>query len=290
MCLGKKYAELNTEIVMEIPAQPQPTVARTAAANSSNNLTSFLRELVVFLFQQRAFTYPIFLLLLILIGGYSLKKMYMTPTRTVTVVGVGTKIVAPDQATVSFSLVYPAQTQTDAINGGETKFNAILSSIGAVKPTIEKTAYQVVQNTGTATTGQAASAASGYQYVNAAKITINNPAQAADLVKTLYANGATLVTQPLFLPKDKDTVDQEVQQAAVQDARNQVQQLAHAAGASVGRVVSIQPGTSTGQTGTAITGNVQNSTVANSKVAPDLTNTMAEITIQATTTVTYELQ
>jgi uncharacterized protein YggE len=222
------------------------------------------------LFANKGVAYPIFILILVIVGAYIVKGFYTRPSRTITVVGIGSKKVQPTSAVVSFSVVVPGGSQQEAINAGEQKFGSILNSVASFQASVEKTAYQVVQS----------ESGGGYQYVSAAKLTVNGPEKASEMVKALYQSGATIVAQPRFIPQDQERVDREVRELAVKDARARAGEMARASGAWVGKVISIQEGGSTGESGTSVTGTQSD----------QQSSILGEIEIQALATVVYELR
>jgi uncharacterized protein YggE len=234
------------------------------------------QKVVTFVVRYKVVTYPLFLLLLILIAlGYV--RDFFPATHTITVVGVGDEKVKLDKASVSFSVVVAGATQADVIANGEQKFNGLLAAVGSYKPDVDKTTYQVVQNTTNP------SAAQAYQYVNAAKLTISDASKVSDLVKALYSGGATVVSQPVYIPANQNQVDSDVRALAVRNAQSQAQQIARASGAALGRADSIQDNGSTGKTGTSVTGTTASS-------GENLLNSTGQVEVQAVVTVVYELR
>lgn len=202
---------------------------------------------------------------------------YGNSPRVVSVVGVGTKTVKPASATVSFSVVFEGSSRQEAIAQGESIFSSTLSGLSQFGDLrIDKNAFQVSENADSAGGGIV------YRYVNAAKITTNDPIKVQDISKYLYQSGATAVTQVRYIPEDQEKVDRDLRTAAVKDARAKAQQMAAASGARLGRAISIQEGASTGQTGTPVTAGATGDSGSLSEVG--------EIELQAVTTVIFQLR
>jgi uncharacterized protein YggE len=228
--------------------------------------------------------------LFLLLGGAAVGYSFITqPTRTITVIGTGKKTIPPEQAVLSFSLLFESPSQQQAISGGETRFNQLLNAVNGFSPkSVDTTPYQVTNRNATRTAGTLATEPV-YQYVNAARVTIEDTSKVSELIKALYDNGATVVGQVRYAAKDQNAVDRELQKLAVENATQKAREMARTGSARLGKVLTIQEGVSTGQTGTAVTGS-QNS---NTSTTPNPSNTSSgsssEIELQAQVTVVYEL-
>jgi len=255
----------------------------TAQLPQSNDLHTFVqnnRTLVVGL-----------AVLFFLLGGGAVGYSFITkPTRSITVIGTGKKTLAPEQAVVSFSLLFENPSQQLAISGGETRFAQLLKSVEKFSPaSVEATPYQITSRNNSQTTNGQLVTAPVYQYINAARLTINSPQQVNDVIKTLYDNGASIVGQVRYIAKDQDKVDRQLQQLAVQNATDKARDMAQTGGARLGKVLTIQEGTSTGVTGTSVTGSGAPSTGASPAPTTTASSSSNQIELQAQVTVIYEL-
>lgn len=204
--------------------------------------------------------------------------------RTITVVGTGTKLVTPAEATVSFSYVYDGVSRDAVVTEGEAGFSKIVSGLSKFSPKdVSKTTYQVLENPQTAVTGGKVERVSQFQYINAARITVSDPKMIEQVVSYLYDSGATNVTQVRFAPANQEKVETEVRGMAIEDAKMRAQGMVKATGARLGRVINIQEGASGTQQGSSVT-NVTSQ--ANGKAGADGSN----IEMQSVVTVTYELR
>jgi uncharacterized protein len=228
-------------------------------------------------------------LVIILFGSYVYNSYQQNKvTRSVSVSGIGNKSVKPEKAIVSFSISLDAPSQAQAVSLGEQKFENILTGLSKYKPTeVNKTTYQISQSTRkipTTTDDKKTVLTSAYEYVNAARITIDNPSEINDVIKYLYSAGAAVVTQARFVPKDEAAADREARNLAIKDAWTRANDLARASGARVGKVLSIQESSTTNaQTGTPVTDSGSSKTDTKSGASAD------GIQIQAGVTVVYEL-
>lgn len=247
--------------------------------------------------QNKAVLYPLFILLLVFAGAAFVRDALRSPVRSATVVGIGKTKVKPETATVTFSYTLSANTQEEAIEAGERQFGTLLNSISAFNPEIERTGYQVilgntaaVPTPATGTTPQLPSLSrrvGSFQYINAARVTVSDPAVITDVVRNLYNNGATTVTPIRYIPADEDKVNREVRELAVKDARERIAQMARASGARVGRVITIQEGDLSGQTEAALGAALGSQPTQSSGVNVD---SEGNVEIQAVVSVSYELK
>lgn len=253
----------------------------TAQLQPQNDLQTFIKNNKILVF--------VLAVVFLLLGGAAVGYSFITqPTRTITVIGTGKKTIPPEQAILSFSLLYENAAQQQAISGGESRFNQLLTAIQGFNPSaVDTTPYQLTSKAATRTT-TGLTTEPVYQYVNAARVTIDDPSKVQSLIKALYDNGATIVGQVRYVAKDQEKVDRDLQKLAVQNATDKAKEMARTVGARLGKVLTIQEGTSTGQTGSAsITGN------SNPSTTPTTSNTSSgsanEIELQAQVTVVYEL-
>lgn len=250
---------------------PAPAASGRIPKISFAKLSHFLDSKSI----NKKFALYLFLGILALIFIPDIVKSIFSPTtRTVSVVGVGSKAITPEKANVSFSLVVSSNTKTEAIASGEEKFNKIISGLSAFSPeSVKKSNYQITQS-GVASSG---TLSSSFQYVNAAEISVTNPDSIQKVVTYLHESGATQVGQVRFTPKDQEKTNTQVRELAIKDAREKAVKMASAAGAGLGRVLSITEGASNSSTGTPVTGTTTD-------------NTVGDITVQSAVTVIYELR
>lgn len=239
--------------------------------------------------------------LFILVSSFIIRSVLFSPTRTITVTGIGTQKIKAERAVISFSLLYEAPTQQQAITGGEQRFTALIRALDRFSPvSVDKTTYQLTTRPTTRSTEGGLSAETNFQYVNAARVTINTSADVSQVTRTLYESGATVVSQPRFVPIDEKQTELELRELAIKNARERANKMARTSGANLGKVLTIQEGQSTSQTGTAVTGNSSAQTAGqqqttgttsqgNQNTTPPTTSNNGEIELQAVVTVIYEL-
>ncbi|MFC1626817.1 SIMPL domain-containing protein [Patescibacteria group bacterium] len=264
---------------------PEQSMNKPSSSEQMKQISSFLA-------QNKTFTFPLFIFVLVIIGSFIIRESIFSPVRTATVVGVGKIKVQPEKATVSFSMIYNGISQEDAVTEGERRFNNILDGISPYQPEVDRTAYQIVPSDTSSSVGTTNELTSrllrnSYQYVNAAKVTISDPTKIQEVVKNLYNNGASVVTPIRYMPADEDKVNREVRELAVKDAKERISQMAKASGARIGKVMTIQEGDLTGQTDAAIGAAAGSDPIQTSGVN---ISSSGEVEIRSVVTVTYELR
>lgn len=197
---------------------------------------------------------------LVVIGTYWLAGPYLSlptfggPTRSITVIGTGTKAVSPDSAEITFTYVFEGVDRQDAIEGGKVRLDQImagLSDYGVAN--IQKTPYQVGEGERTLLVDGAYQLGRVYQYVVAVSVEIEDPANAEDAVAYLYDENITQVNQVVYNPADAVELDNELLRLAIENARTKARSMTRASGSRLGRVLQVQEGGATAQQGSNIT-------------------------------------
>jgi uncharacterized protein len=187
-------------------------------------------QILFFIKQQR----PALILLAILLALFWLvKTLFFAPT-VISVIGSGEIQVVPGSVEMLVTRIDSNPDPRTAVNQAETSVELILAKakeIAGDKIEIQKSFYQI---TPTAIGGDVV-----YQVVNVIKITANDPSKASNLLKDLYAIGATTVSNVTFIPENQDKHTQEARKLAIKDAREQAKEIARASGKRLGRIVSI---------------------------------------------------
>lgn len=154
---------------------------------------------------------------------------------TITVIGQGKLDFQPQEFSLIVSTVSSNRDSVLAINEAEAKTSVLIDtakSVTGAEAEIKKAFYQVQavpQPDGTAS----------YQVVNAFSVKSNNVTAANQLVRTLYAEGATSVSNVTFSSSDKALTTQEARKLAMQNAHEEAKQIAKASGKRLGRIVSV---------------------------------------------------
>ncbi len=210
------------------------------------------------------------------------------PARTVTVSGVGTVDVEPDEATVQFAVVTRAETAEAArqqnARAAEQAMNAV-RALGIADRKIqllnlrldEEWDYQNNQRI-----------RKGFIARRDVKVVIEDLDLVPGLVATVVEEGANELNGIQYGLQDRDAVENQALQAAIVRAREKAQLMAEALGAGLGRVVQVVEG------GVQFP-QPQPVMYARAEMAMDQSESnpgayaAGEITVRATVTVTFEL-
>ena len=196
--------------------------------------------------------------------------------RIISTVGVGKKNVVADKSIITFAVLVTTADKNTAQTNGDAKMTDLMLKVNEFQPlSVNKTTPQVAPQYNSVGTTRDTSSIRGYQYVTGAQVTLQGQDKVAPFLQMLNDQDVT-VGQVRYLSADQDKVDAEVRELAIKDAKMKAQQMAKAAGARVGNVISIQEQGATGQGGSAVT---SQTTASNS----------TEVEAQSTITVAFEL-
>jgi uncharacterized protein YggE len=119
-------------------------------------------------------------------------------------------------------------TTVDDGTNGINKLINIIQELAGPDLEIKKTFYQV-----------SGDSTSGYSIANAFSIKTANVDNIDNLIKQLYLNGATTVSNVTFESADINNVEEELRQNVYTNAKDKAKRIAASAGKHLGKVVSI---------------------------------------------------
>jgi uncharacterized protein YggE len=157
--------------------------------------------------------------------------------RQVTVVGSGEARVAPDVATVQIGVESSAATTQEALTQNNAAAQAVIEQIkqlGVADKDIQTSGLSIG-----ATYAQDGRQITGYTVSNMVSVTIRDLAKAGDLLDKVVQAGANRVYGVSFGVSDPKAAQAQARAAAMDDARARAEQLAGAAGATLGTVLVI---------------------------------------------------
>ncbi len=168
---------------------------------------------------------------------------------TITVIGTGRLTVAPEQVSFIVSKVstgpFAVAVITEGDNDIKTLMNLAQTTMNDPESQVSKAFYNVTQ-----------SVSNSYIVANAFSVKTKKVQNTEALIKTLFSNGATNVSNVSFTTLDPDKTEQEARINALKDAQMKAQNIVTSAGKRLGRLVSVQddqaPPESSIQTGTNI--------------------------------------
>jgi uncharacterized protein YggE len=150
---------------------------------------------------------------------------------TITVTGVGKIAIIPRSASVIITRVNLGEDPTTAITNGGVEINVLINEAKKIvgqDAEIQKSFYTATQTT-----------SGKFQVTNGFKVTFNNISKVNDLIKSMYNNGASTVSNISFMPEDKDKTAQDVKKLAIDDAKKQAENTVKELRKKVGRIISI---------------------------------------------------
>lgn len=163
-----------------------------------------------------------------------LPRLLLQPSM-LTVMGQGEIEFQPDKVTLIVSRIDQSPVSTDAIESGERKSKALIElakGVGGQDTQVKQSFYQI----------QPASNIQGgidYQVVNVFSVTFSQPQKTSELIKTLYQNGATNISNVTFGSSQEEALVKQARAKAIEDGKERAGQIAKASGKRLGKLVSI---------------------------------------------------
>ncbi len=190
-------------------------------------------------FRSQPFVYRFWMMIGMLVVVYALlfivPPMLFKPS-TITVAGEGKLQVAPDQVSMIVTRVNSSTDVNRAVTEGEAGIRVLMdtaTNVAGKTTEIKKSFYQLQPAPTADKTGYR------YQVANAFSLTSKDVSKATELIKTLYQDGATTVSNISFIAKDQEKSEQLTRQFAVKNAKQQAEKIAAATGKRLGRLISI---------------------------------------------------
>jgi uncharacterized protein YggE len=162
--------------------------------------------------------------------------------RTITVSGLGTVKTAPDEAIVSLGVQTQASTAQAAMNQNGERMSAVIRALleaGVVREDIATSNVSLYPNY-----GSDGSNVTGFVASNTIDVTVKDLSKLGGLIDSAVEAGANLANGIMFRLSDENEGQEEALRGAVEDARGKAEILADAAGAGLGRVVTIMESSS----------------------------------------------
>jgi len=178
----------------------------------------------------------------VLILGLGLTGAQADPARTITVSGLGEAHGAPDQAQLSAGVATVAPTADAALAANARKMTSVfdaLKRMGVPERAIQTANFSVQPQYADNPRGGVQSI-TGYQVSNEVDVTLDDTKKLGPALDALVGAGANQINSVGFDIKDSHALLTAAREAAIGDARARAETYAHAAGVSVGGVVSIQ--------------------------------------------------
>jgi hypothetical protein len=162
--------------------------------------------------------------------------------RTLSVAGSGEAYLAPDIASIYIGVHTEAATAADAVEENNTQTQTLIEAIrefGIAANDIRTMNFSIwPMDQFDPATGRPTGEKT-YAVDNTVYVTVRELERLGDFLDTAVQAGANTVNSVQFDVADKDAVLQEARVAAIEDAGSQAQELAEAAGLSLGEIQSI---------------------------------------------------
>lgn len=155
----------------------------------------------------------------------------------ITVVGVGTARGTPDTARVEIGVETEADTTADALAENNTQVQRVIDRIqqlGVAEADIQTSSFNI-----SPTYSRDGDEITGYTVRNTVNVTIRDLAQAGDVLDEVVQVGANRVFGISFSVGDPAALQEAARADAVANARARAEQLADAAGVTLGNVLVI---------------------------------------------------
>jgi hypothetical protein len=162
------------------------------------------------------------------------------PVRTLSVNGTGQAFPSPDIAYIYIGVHTEEDTAADAVEANNTQTQQVIAALqdaGVDANDIRTTNFSIWPNQQYSPEGQPTS--TRYVVDNSVFVTVRELDSLGDLLDSAIGAGANSINSIQFDVADKDEALKQAREEAVKDAQRQAQELADAAGMSLGEVQSI---------------------------------------------------
>jgi uncharacterized protein YggE len=183
----------------------------------------------------------ILIIIAIILGAITLFKMAF-PSTQISVTGIGEMKIKPAKVSMIVTRTNTSPLAANAIQNGEEGLNTLIKEAKAIvgeAAEIQKSFYTISQNSGQQVVGSQLVTVSNFQVSNGFKITFNQVDKVTELVKALYASGATSISNITFLPENEDQIEKEVRKLALKNAREEGKKIAASMGRILGRIRTV---------------------------------------------------
>jgi uncharacterized protein YggE len=161
-------------------------------------------------------------------------------TRTLNVNGLGTTYLTPDIAYIYIGVHSEGATASEVVAANKTQTNAVLDALkkaGVEDKDLRTTNFSIWPSQQYSPEGTVTGTI--YMVDNTVYVTVRNLDGLGDLLDDTIAAGANSINSIQFDVADKSAAVKEARAKAVEDAKNQAQELADAAGVNLGDIQNI---------------------------------------------------
>ena len=208
-----------------------------------------------------------------------------TNLRTLTVTGTGTIYLTPDLAYVNIGVRTENANVSEALSSNTTQsqqVEGVLKDQGIDPKDIQTTNFSIYPQQKTGPDGKTTSTT--YVVNNTVNVTIRNVSKLGSILSAVVSSGANNINSVTFDSSARDQALQDARKAAINDAQQQAQALAQAAGVTLGSIQTIDVTTSTPSPIYGIGGAAFSTTQSSVPISA------GQLTIQMTANLTYTIQ
>jgi uncharacterized protein YggE len=173
-------------------------------------------------------------------GPTTVNQAAPDPQRLLTVNGVGATYLTPDIAYIYVGVHTENASATEAVDANKSQTTAVIDSLkgaGVDAKDIRTTNFSIWPSQQYAPDGTATGTT--YMVDNTVYITVRNLDGLGDLLDSAISAGANSINSIQFDVADKTAAIKEARAKAVEDAKKQAQELADAAGVTLGDIQSV---------------------------------------------------
>jgi uncharacterized protein YggE len=209
---------------------------------------------------------PIVLLCLVIITLFTVFGFFQSNkvVSTLSVTGQADMTAKPDSVSFVVTKVNTVSDVSAGIDTGKTDINrliTIVKELGGSDVEIKKTFYQITPQT------------SGFAIANAFSVKTTKVDNIDSLIKKLYTNGATSVSNVTYESKDINNVEQKLRQLVYKDAKDKALRITKSSNQRLGKVISIT-----------------DDNTSNTSTIEDLQTNNGLINISKTITIVYQIK
>lgn len=202
----------------------------------------------------------------------------------ITVQGIGSIAVAPDQALISGGVISEASTAAEALAANSKALAGVvekLKAAGVAEKDMQTNGFSVQPKYTDYGKTDKAPVIDGYQVSNSITIKVRDMAKLGALLDAMVASGSNAINGVSFIVSDADKRSDDARKAAVADARRKAELYAAAAGVKLGKVLSMSEG------GAAVPQPMYRMAAMSAEAMPPMLS--GEETLSASVTIVYEL-
>lgn len=155
----------------------------------------------------------------------------------ITVTGMGVVRAVPDRAEISFGVVTPGRTASQAFSANDAAIERVVAALrraGIAAADIQTRSFSVSPRH-----NEAGDEITGYTAENTVSVQLRNLDRAGAVIDAAVGAGANQVFGPSLSRSDSSALYRSALRAGVADARVKAQELASAAGVPLGQIVGV---------------------------------------------------